>query len=185
MSEGTVVAANSAGSLSRRERGGVRGYKLSVDPNPLTPTLSPAGRGSPAVPWLDSVCTRKVFRALFVSLFVVVTLALPEHAGAETVPDPAVEAEAGKNMLIGGYYVERGDHTGALARFKTVVTRYRSSQRVAEALARLTKVYLALGVPSEAQTAAAVLAREFPNNPWTAEAENALRSAGLKPHEKP
>ncbi len=30
--------------------GGVRGYKLSIDPNPLTPTLSPAGRGSPAVP---------------------------------------------------------------------------------------------------------------------------------------
>jgi hypothetical protein len=33
------------------ERGGVRGYKLSIGPNPLTPTLSPAGRGSSAVPW--------------------------------------------------------------------------------------------------------------------------------------
>jgi hypothetical protein len=32
------------------ERGGVRGYDLSIDLNPLTPTLSPAGRGSPAVP---------------------------------------------------------------------------------------------------------------------------------------
>src|SRR5215472_6537373 len=28
-------------SLSRRERAGVRGYKLSIGPNPLTPTLSP------------------------------------------------------------------------------------------------------------------------------------------------
>src|SRR5262247_4172601 len=32
------------------ERGGVRGYKPSTSSNPLTPTLSPAGRGSPAVP---------------------------------------------------------------------------------------------------------------------------------------
>src|SRR5262249_34090960 len=32
------------------ERGGVRGYSLSKIMNPLTPTLSPAGRGSPAVP---------------------------------------------------------------------------------------------------------------------------------------
>src|SRR4029453_10511717 len=32
--------------LCRRERGGVRGYGLSIDPSPLTPTLSPAGRAS-------------------------------------------------------------------------------------------------------------------------------------------
>ena len=126
-----------------------------------------------------------MFRALFVFLFVIVTLALPAHAGAETLSNAAIEAEADKNMLIGGYYVERGDHTGALARFKTVVTRYRSSRRVAEALARLTKVYLALGIHSEAQTAAAVLAREFPNSPWSALAQEAVRSAGLEPLENP
>src|SRR5262249_5487939 len=48
-------AASTAGSLSGRERGGVRGYKLSTGPTPLTPTLSPAGRGSPAMPWWESV----------------------------------------------------------------------------------------------------------------------------------
>src|SRR6267154_1542930 len=31
---------------SRRERGGVRGYKLSIGPSPLTPPLSTVGRGS-------------------------------------------------------------------------------------------------------------------------------------------
>src|SRR5262245_60961292 len=41
------------------ERGGVRGYKLSISPNPLTPTLSPAGRGSPAVPQSESVLTNE------------------------------------------------------------------------------------------------------------------------------
>src|SRR5262245_63171788 len=39
-------AASSVCSLSHRERGGVRGYGLSIDPIPLTPTLSPSGRGS-------------------------------------------------------------------------------------------------------------------------------------------
>jgi thioredoxin-like negative regulator of GroEL len=107
------------------------------------------------------------------------------EAGAETLPDPAVEAEADKSMLIGGYYVDRGDYTGAANRFKTVVTRYRSSRRVAEALARLTKVYLALGVSSEAQATAAVLAREFPNSAWSALAQEALRSAGLEPLANP
>ncbi len=33
-------------SPSRWERGGVRGYGLSMDLSPLTPTLSPKGRGS-------------------------------------------------------------------------------------------------------------------------------------------
>jgi len=48
-------AATAAGSLSQRERGGVRGYGLSIDQSPLTPTLSPMGRGSPAVPQSESV----------------------------------------------------------------------------------------------------------------------------------
>jgi len=33
------------GSLSHGERGGERGYALSIGSNPLTPSLSPAGRG--------------------------------------------------------------------------------------------------------------------------------------------
>src|SRR5437868_5618455 len=53
-------ATVAAGSLSRRERGGVRGYKLSIGPRPLTPTLSPQGRGSPAVPRLEAVFTNRV-----------------------------------------------------------------------------------------------------------------------------
>src|SRR6266567_2966624 len=41
-----TLAAGSAGSLSHRERVGVRGSGLSRVYNPLTPTLSPSGRGS-------------------------------------------------------------------------------------------------------------------------------------------
>jgi gamma-glutamyltranspeptidase / glutathione hydrolase len=110
MSEGTVVAANSAGSLSRRERGGVRGYKLAVDPNPLTPTLSPAGRGSPAVPSLKSVHTREAFRTLFVFLLFVVTLVLPAHAGdgAVTARHGMVVAQEARAARIGAEVLAKG-----------------------------------------------------------------------------
>jgi len=176
MSEGIVVAANSAGSLSS------------------------AGRGSPAVPSSKSVHTREACKAhaLYVFLLAFVSFALPVHAGDGAVPArdgmvvaqeaPAAEAadaEAERNMEIGRYYISRDNYVAAVTRFKTVVTRYQSSQQVAEALARLTKVYLALGVPAEARTAAAVLARKFPNSRWSAEAANAVRSAGLEPLENP
>jgi hypothetical protein len=40
MNLGHERATTVAGSLARRERGGVRGYKLSIDPKHLNPTLS-------------------------------------------------------------------------------------------------------------------------------------------------
>jgi len=45
---------------------------------------------------------------------------------------------------------------------KEVVTKYQTTRHVEEALLRLTEVYLALGVVSEAQTSAAVLGHNFP-----------------------
>src|SRR5262245_14993461 len=110
MSEGTAVETNSACSLSRRERGGVRGYKLSTSPTPLTPTLSPAGRGSPAVPWLESVRTRKAFCAFFVSLFVIITLVLPTHAGdgAVTARHGMVVAQEARAAKIGAEILAKG-----------------------------------------------------------------------------
>jgi len=43
-----AVAANAVRSLSRRERGGVRGLGLSAQSgNPLTPALSPSGEREP------------------------------------------------------------------------------------------------------------------------------------------
>jgi outer membrane protein assembly factor BamD len=50
-------------------------------------------------------------------------------------------------------------------------------------LAFLTERYLALGIASQAQTAVAVLEREFPGASSTIEASNALRSVGLAPAE--
>ena len=73
---------------------------------------------------------------------------------------------AGKEMQIGRYYLEKKDYTGAINRFKVVVTRYQTTRHVEEALMRLTEAYMALGIVEEAQTAAAVLGHNFPDSDW-------------------
>ena len=63
------------------------------------------------------------------------------------------------------YYLERKDFTGAINRFKIVVTQYQTTRHVEEALMRLTEAYMALGIVGEAQTAAAVLGPQLPGQP--------------------
>ena len=90
---------------------------------------------------------------------------------------------AGKEMLVGRYYMERRDYTGAINRFKIVVTRYQTTRHVEEALLRLTEAYLALGIVGEAQTSAAVLGHNFPDSRWYKDAFALLGSRGLQPSE--
>jgi outer membrane protein assembly factor BamD len=90
---------------------------------------------------------------------------------------------AGKEIMLGRYYMERRDYTGAINRFKIVVTRYQTTRHVEEALLRLTEAYMALGVVGEAQTSAAVLGHNFPDSRWYKDAHNLLTSRGLQPSE--
>jgi outer membrane protein assembly factor BamD len=90
---------------------------------------------------------------------------------------------AGKEMVIGRYYLDRKDFPGAINRFKIVVTRYQTTRQVEEALMRLTECYMALGIAPEAQTAAAVLGHNFPDSPWYKDAYNLVKSGGKEPHE--
>ena len=69
---------------------------------------------------------------------------------------------AGKEMKIGRYYLNKLAYVAAINRFKTVVTKYQTTSHTPEALYRLTEAYMALGIKSEAQTAAAVLGHNFP-----------------------
>ncbi len=73
------------------------------------------------------------------------------------------------------------DYTGAINRFKTVVTRYQTTRHVEEALARLTEAYMAIGIVGEAQTAAAVLGHNFPDSRWYKDAYNLVKSGGVEP----
>jgi outer membrane protein assembly factor BamD len=90
---------------------------------------------------------------------------------------------AGKEMLIGRYYLTQHNYAAAINRFREVLFKYQTTRHAEEALMRLTEAYLALGVPSEAQTAAAVLGHNFPESDWYKDAYALLQGGGLQPHE--
>ncbi|MGL4495852.1 MAG: outer membrane protein assembly factor BamD [Beijerinckiaceae bacterium] len=90
---------------------------------------------------------------------------------------------AGKEMTVGRYYLERRNYTAAINRFRDVVAKYQTTRHVEEALMRLTESYYALGIASEAQTAAAVLGHNFPDSPWYKDSYTLLQSGGLEPRE--
>jgi outer membrane protein assembly factor BamD len=90
---------------------------------------------------------------------------------------------AGKEMAVGRYYLEHRDYTGAINRFKIVITKYQTTRHVEEALERLTEAYMALGIVGEAQTAAAVLGHNFPDSSWYKHAYTLVKSGGVEPSE--
>ncbi len=90
---------------------------------------------------------------------------------------------AAKEMDVGRYYLKKGSYLAGINRFKTVVTNYQTTTQVPEALYRLTEGYMALGVVSEAQTAAAVLGQNFPNSQWYKDAYTLVTSNGQQPVE--
>lgn len=88
---------------------------------------------------------------------------------------------AGKEMTVGRFYLRRGYYLAAIGRFRKVVEQYHTTSHAAEALHRLTEAYLAIGVPDEAQTAAAVLGHNYPGSPWYEYSYALLVEGGLQP----
>ena len=90
---------------------------------------------------------------------------------------------AGREMEVGRFYMNKRNYTGAINRFKVVVTQYQTTRHVEEALMRLTEAYMSLGITGEAQTAAAVLGHNFPESPWYKDAYALVKTGGLEPRE--
>jgi outer membrane protein assembly factor BamD len=88
---------------------------------------------------------------------------------------------AGKEMEIGRWYENQAQYLAAINRFRTVVEKYQTTSHIPEALERLTECYLALGVTSEAQTAAAVLGYNYPGSSWYQVSYQLLKAKNLKP----
>ena len=82
---------------------------------------------------------------------------------------------AGKEMQVGRYYLERREDIAAIGRFKVVVTDYQDTRHV--------EAYFAMGLASEAQTAAAVLGHNYPESDWYKDSYTLLQSGGLEPRE--
>ena len=90
---------------------------------------------------------------------------------------------AGREMVVGRYYLNQRNYVGAVNRFRVVVSQYQSTRLVEEALARLAECYLAMGIVNEAQTAAAVLGHNFPESQWYKDTYKLMQSKGLEPRE--
>ena len=90
---------------------------------------------------------------------------------------------AGKEMDIGRQLLTSRNYTGAINRFKVVVTQYQTTRHVEEALLRLTEAYMSLGIVDEAQTSAAVLGHNFPESRWYKDAYALMQSRGVEPNE--
>ena len=82
---------------------------------------------------------------------------------------------AGKEMTIGRSYQRQGKWLAATLRFRTVIDTYQTTSHAPEALYRLVESYLSLGIPAEAQKAAAVLGANYPGSEWY---ERAYRQMG-------
>jgi outer membrane protein assembly factor BamD len=90
---------------------------------------------------------------------------------------------AGKEVEIGRFYLQKRNYSGAINRFRTVVSQYQTTRHVEEALERLAEAYMAMGIVDEAQTAAAVLGHNFPDSPWYKDAYALLTKGGVEPRE--
>ena len=90
---------------------------------------------------------------------------------------------AGKEMEVGRYYMKKGSYLAGINRFKTVIKDYQTSSQTPEALYRITEGYMALGIVSEAQTAAAVLGHNFPQSTWYRDAYRLVSTDGHAPVE--
>lgn len=110
--------------------------------------------------------------------------AYPQSEYAKDAQDKlkvAYDNIAGKEMSVGRYYQGNRQYAAGIKRFRVVVEQYQTSTHIEEALFRLTESYLALGLVSEARTAAAVLGHNYPSSEWYQRAFDLLARQGLSP----
>lgn len=103
--------------------------------------------------------------------------------GAKRRASVARDQLAGKEMQVGRFYLQRKDYTGAINRFRVVVSQYQQTRHIEEALHRLVEAYLSLGITGEAQTAAAILGHNYPDSEWYKSSFALLNGSGVAPQE--
>ena len=94
--------------------------------------------------------------------------------------DLAFDYLAAKEMTVGRYYLQKGYYTAAVKRFRVVVREFRDTAQTPEALYRLIEAYLSLGLKAEAQSAGAVLAKQYAGSDWYKDSLILLSGNGLK-----
>jgi outer membrane protein assembly factor BamD len=92
---------------------------------------------------------------------------------------------AGKEMEVGRFYLKRGQHVGAINRFRVVIDKYQTTSHVPEALHRLVESYLALGLTEEARKVAAVLGHNYPGSVWYNDSYALVETGKLPAEDRP
>jgi outer membrane protein assembly factor BamD len=91
---------------------------------------------------------------------------------------------AGKEMEVGRWYERQHLYTAAIGRFQRVVDDFQTTNHVAEALYRLTEIYLTLGLTDEARKTASVLGYNYPGSEWYVDSyRNLVETGQVKPTE--
>lgn len=93
--------------------------------------------------------------------------------------DLCVDHLAGKEMEVGRFYQKQHLYEAAIGRFQRVVDDFQTTNHVPEALARLTEIYLQLGLKDEARHTAAVLGYNYPGSVWYSDTYKNLVSDGV------
>jgi outer membrane protein assembly factor BamD len=86
---------------------------------------------------------------------------------------------AGKEMEIGRFYQKQHLYEAAIGRFQRVVEDFQTTNHAPEALARLTEVYLSLGLRDQARKTAAVLGYNYPGSEWYGDSYAQLADDGV------
>jgi outer membrane protein assembly factor BamD len=73
---------------------------------------------------------------------------------------------AAQEMIIGRYYLNRGELLSSIKRFNEVVKKYSTTSHTEEALYRLFEIYSFIDNTVEAQKCAATLGYNYPNSKW-------------------
>lgn len=68
---------------------------------------------------------------------------------------------AGKEMEVGRYYQSQGNMLAAVNRFQTVISSYQKTSHTAEALYRISEVYISLGLEKEAIRSLSILGYNY------------------------
>ena len=95
--------------------------------------------------------------------------------------DLARDHLAGKEMEIGRWYENQKLYGAAIGRFQRVVDEFQTTNHVAEALHRLTEIYLMLGLTDQATKTASVLGHNYPGSKWYQESYARLAEIGQVP----
>ena len=93
--------------------------------------------------------------------------------------DLCVDHLAGKEMEVGRFYQKQHLYEAAIGRYQRVVDDFQTTNHVPEALARLTEVYLALGLKDQARKTAAVLGYNYPGSEWYSDSYRQLVNDGV------